>query len=361
MRRSIAGSTRPWAEGIVGGSLKDQTVQLDALGRLALRVLSGESAASIPVSSPNLNVRQVDWRQLRRWRISESRVPQGTRVLFKELSLWDRYRFYILGMVALVIAQTLLIAGLLLQRRMRRQAEAQVRGSEEELRGSYRRIRDLGARLLQAQDTERSRVARELHDDISQQVALLSMNLELLLDEVPRETESLVGDALNQAQDIARSVHDLSHRLHPTRLRLTGLVAALETLQRELYRSTPAIAFTHQCVPEDLPSDLTLSLFRVVQEALQNAVKHSRARTVTVDLRGESEALVLTISDDGVGFDVVAAAGTGLGLISMNERIDAIGGTFDIQSRGGRGTLLAIRVPLAVEPATESTPAKQVG
>ena len=229
------------------------------------------------------------------------------------------------------------------------------------MRGSYRRIRDLGARLLQAQDTERSRVARELHDDISQQVALLSMNLELLLDEVPRETESLVGDALNQAQDIARSVHDLSHRLHPTRLRLTGLVAALETLQRELYRSTPAIAFTHQCVPEDLPSDLTLSLFRVVQEALQNAVKYSRARTVTVDLRGESEALVLTISDDGVGFDVVAAAGTGLGLISMNERIDAIGGTFDIQSRGGRGTLLAIRVPLAVEPATESTPAKQVG
>ena len=347
--------------GIVGGSLKDQTVQLDALGRLALRVLSGESAASIPVSSPNLNVRQVDWRQLRRWRISESRVPQGTRVLFKELSLWDRYRFYILGMVALVIAQTLLIAGLLLQRRMRRQAEAQVRGSEEELRGSYRRIRDLGARLLQAQDTERSRVARELHDDVSQQVALLSMNLELLLDEVPREIESLVGDALNQAQDIARNVHDLSHRLHPTRLRLTGLVAALETLQRELSRSTPAIAFTHQCVPDNLPSDLTLSLFRVVQEAVQNAVKYSRARTVTVDLRGESDALVLTISDDGVGFDVDAAAGTGLGLISMNERIDAVGGTFDIRSRRGRGTLLAIRVPLAVEPATESIPAKQVG
>ena len=354
-------------QGIVGGSLKDQAVQLDALGRLALRVLSGESADSIPVSSPNLNVRQVDWRQLRRWRISESRVPQGTRVLFKELSLWDRYRFYVLGMVSLVIGQTLLIAGLLLQRRRRRQAEARVRGSEEELRGSeeelrgsYRRIRDLGARLLQAQDTERSRVARELHDDVSQQVALLSMNLELLLNEVPREMESLVGDALNQTQDIARNVHDLSHRLHPTRLRLTGLVAALETLQRELSRSTP-IAFTHQGVPDNLPSDLRLSLFRVVQEALQNAVKYSRARTVTVDLRGQSDALVLTISDDGVGFDVEAAAGTGLGLISMNERIDAVGGTFDIRSRRGRGTLLAIRVPLGVEPATESTPAKQVG
>ena len=348
--------------GIVGGSLKDQTEQLDALGRLALRVLSGESAEGIPVSSPNLNVRQVDWRQLRRWGISESQsAARHACALQGTVACGTVTRSTSSRAAAVLVAQTLLIAGLLLQRRMRRQAEAQVRGSEEELRGSYRRIRDLGARLLQAQDTERSRVARELHDDISQQVALLSMNLELLLDEVPRETESLVGDALNQAQDIARSVHDLSHRLHPTRLRLTGLVAALETLQRELSRSTPAIAFTHQRVPANLPSDLTLSLFRVVQEALQNAVKHSRARTVTVDLRGESEALVLTISDDGVGFDVDAAAGTGLGLISMNERIDAIGGTFDIRSRGGGGTLLAIRVPLAVEPATEATPAKQVG
>ena len=156
-------------------------------------------------------------------------------------------------------------------------------------------------------------------------------------------------------------MHDLSHRLHPTRLRLTGLVAALETLQRELSRSTPAIAFTHQACPGRSASDLRLSLFRVVQEALQNAVKYSRARTVTVDLRGESDALVLTISDDGVGFDVDAAAGTGLGLISMNERIDAVGGTFDIRSRRGRGTLLAIRVPLAVEPDTESIPAKQLG
>jgi signal transduction histidine kinase len=346
--------------GIVGGSLKDQTVQLDALGRLALRVLSGESAASIPVSSPNLNVREVDWRQLRRWHISESRVPPGTRVLFKQPSVWDRYRLYILGIVAVVITQTLLIAGLLLQRQMRRQAEAQARGSEQELHGSYLRIRDLAARLLHAQDTERSRIARELHDDISQQVALLSMNLELLLDKVPPDMESLVGDTLNQAQDITRNVHDLSHRLHPTRLRLTGLVAALETLQRELSRSGPEIVFTHGRVPEHLPSDLTLSLFRVVQEALQNAIKYSRARTVTVDLHSESDALVLTISDDGVGFNVDAAV-AGLGLISMNERIDAVGGTFAIQSRHGRGTRIAIRVPLVVQPATASNPARQAG
>ena len=113
-------------------------------------------------------------------------------------------------------------------------------------------------------------------------------------------------------------------------------------------------------MPEHLPSDLTLSLFRVVQEALQNAIKYSRARTVTVDLHGESDALALTISDDGVGFNVDAAVG-GLGLISMNERIEAVGGTFAIRSRHGRGTRVAIRVPLVVQPATESNPAKQAG
>ena len=347
--------------GIVGGSLKDQSEQLDALGRLALRVLSGESAEGIPVSSPNLNVRQVDWRQLRRWGISESRVPQGTRVLFKEPSVWDRYKVYILAAAAVLVAQSFLIAGLLLQRRMRRQAEDHVRRDQEALRGSYERIRDLGARLLQAQDSERSRIARELHDDISQQVALLSINLELLLGAVQPDTEPLAGEALNRAQDLARSVHDLSHRLHPTKLRLIGLVPALQALQRELSRSDTTIAFTHEGVPANLPLDLTLSVFRVVQEAVQNALKHGRARTVTVDLRGGSNVLALTVSDDGVGFDVDAAWGEGLGLISMGERIEAIEGTLDIRSTPGGGTCLTITVPLPKERAAEVTTAEKLG
>ena len=275
----------------------------------------------------------------------------------KEPPVRDCYRVYLLGgAVAVALgAQSLLIAGLLAQRRMRRQAEDQVRGSKEALRSSYERIRDLGARLLHAQDTERSRIARELHDDISQQVGLLSMNLELLHDAVPLGTERLAGQALKQVQDIATNVHDLAHRLHPTRLRLTGLVAALQTLQRELSRSGPTITFTHARVPANLPLDLTVSLFRVVQEALQNAVKHSRARTVTVDLRNESDVLVLTVADDGNGFNVDAEWGTGLGLISMGERIEAVGGTFDIRSRRGRGTSLRITVPLAIEPALDVT------
>jgi signal transduction histidine kinase len=340
--------------GIVGGNLKDQKVQLEAVGQLALRVLSGEPPSSIPVSSPNLNVRQVDWRQLRRWSIGESRVPPGTRVLFKEPSVWDRYRIYIIGAGAVVLAQTLLIAGLLVQRRQRRQAEEHLRGSEEALRNSYTRIRDLGSRLLQAQDTERSRIARELHDDISQQVALLSIDLELLSRAVPADTGPQAGEALTRAQEIARSVRDLSHRLHPAKLQLIGLVAALQALQRELSRAEPAIIFTHEQVPATLPPDLTVSLFRIVQESLQNAIKYSKARTVQVHLHGGPEGLALTVADDGVGFDVDTAWGKGLGLISIVERIEAVGGTLHIRSAPGAGTFFAFNVPIPVEPAGEA-------
>ena len=289
------------------------------------------------------------------------RVPQDTRVLFRNPSVWDRYRPYILTAAAVLLAQTLLIAGLLLQRRMRRQAEDQVRGNEEALRSSYERIRDLGSRLLQAQDTERSRIARELHDDISQQVALLSIDLELLSGVVPPDGEALADEAMNRTQELVRSVHDLSHRLHPTKLRLIGLVAALQSLQRELSRPETTITFTHEGVPANLPPDLTLSLFRVVQEALQNALKYSRARTVNVDLRGDPRSLALTISDNGVGFDVDASWGKGLGLISIGERIEAIGGTLDLRSTPGGGTSLTINVPLAIEQSSEAATVERVG
>jgi len=278
-----------------------------------------------------------------------------------QASVWERYDIYLLGAAAVLVAQWLLIAGLVAQRRKRRAAEDRLRSGEEALRSSSRRIDDLGARLLHAQDTERSRIARELHDDISQQVGLLSMNLELLYEAVPPGTEALAGDALDQAREIARKIHDLSHRLHPTRLRLTGLVAALQTLQRELSRPGTTITFTYDRVPANLPVELTLSLFRVVQEALQNALKHSQGRTVAVDLRGASNGLALTICDDGEGFNIDAEWGTGLGLISMSERIEAVGGTFDVRSRPGEGTFLTITVPIAVDPAAEMTAIERAG
>jgi len=124
-----------------------------------------------------------------------------------------------------------------------------------------------------------------------------------------------------------------------------------------LSRSEPTITFTHEHIAANLSPDLTVSLFRVVQEALQNAVKYSGARTVRVHLQGGSEGLVLTVSDDGVGFDVDTAWGKGLGLISIGERIEAIGGTLDIRSAPNAGTSLVINVPVALAPAATAVAA----
>jgi signal transduction histidine kinase len=320
--------------------LKDQVAEAGAVGRVALRVLRGEQAESIPTLAVDLNTPQVDWRQLQNWGIRESRVPPGVQIKFRTPSAWGRYKTYIVSALAVLLAQTMLIAGLLVERTRRRQAEAH--------------IRDLGSRLLRAQETERSRIARELHDDLGQQVALLTIQLELLTSSRLPDREML-GTALQRSHAIGRSLHSLSHRVHPASLRLVGLVPALHALQHELLGFKMAIAVTHENVPAGLSPDVTLCLFRVAQEAVQNALKHSGADAVLVHLRGQNDSLALTVTDSGVGFDVDAVAGKGLGLVSMRERLDPMGGTIEIHSEPGRGTRLEIRVPLRL-PSFELEP-----
>ncbi len=340
--------------GIVGGSLKSQTVETQAIGELALRVLRGERADSIPISSRDLNVRQVDWRQLQRWGISESRIPAGVTIRFREPTVWDRYRVYILAAVGLLLVQSGLIAGLLIQRARRQRAETGLQASQAELRSSYERIRDLGSRLLNAQETERAHIARELHDDISQQASLLVIDLALLRGGAEPQMKTMTDEALSRAEGIVKSVHDLSHRLHPAKLRLIGLVPALRDLQRELSQVDIPITFTYDQVPTSLPREVTLCLFRVAQEGLHNALKYSHARGIAVRLKGSATELTLTIADDGVGFDVGSALGKGLGLISMTERLEAIGATLEIRSWPGSGTTLEVRVPLSVVKDTHT-------
>ena len=160
--------------GIVGGSLKSQEAETAAVAKLALRVLHGERADSIPLSSPDLNVRQVDWRQLRRWGISEARVPAGTIIRFREPSAWDRYKAYIVSAAALLLAQAALIAGLLVQ------ARETPAGGGEAARKSGRAAAVSYARLLGARGRRALPDRAELHDDIGQQMALLAIDLQLL-------------------------------------------------------------------------------------------------------------------------------------------------------------------------------------
>src|SRR5262249_7994205 len=135
----------------------------------------------IPITHVNAFVPQVDWRQLRRWSLAESRLPEGTIVLFRSQGAWERYRPYILATMVIVVAQTCLIAGLLVQRRRRRRAEQTVVGKEAALRTSYERISDLAGRLITAQEAERTRIARELHDDACQEVAGVAVDISNLL------------------------------------------------------------------------------------------------------------------------------------------------------------------------------------
>jgi signal transduction histidine kinase len=358
--RISAGANRPtysWVDstighGVVGGSLQRLDAQVAAIAKVGIRVLSGEPAETIPVATLNLDVAQVDWRQLRRWGISQARVPAGTQVLFREPGMWERYKEYIVGAIAILLAQAALIVGLLVQAARRQRAEAQVRRNQQELQRNSERIRDLGGRLLGAQEAERSRLARELHDDVGQQMALLAMDLQTLsaFDQNPDgEAEKLAREALARTDNIAKTLHDLSHRLHPAKLRLIGLVAALKGLQRELAQSEKsdvAITFSHEHVPGMLPHDLTLCVFRVVQEALQNAIKHGHARTISMHLKGSPSTLALTIVDDGAGFDVESVWGKGLGLVSMTERLESIGGIFAVHSSPGAGTCVEVNAPI---------------
>jgi signal transduction histidine kinase len=328
---------------VVGGSLYSQKLAIERTGELALRVLRGASPDDIPLAALDLNTNEVDWRQLRRWRIDEARLPAGTLVRFREPSAWDRYARYIIGVTALLLTQTALITGLLIHRKRRRRAEEELRQSQGELRRSYERNRDLGARLLKAQESERARIASELHDDICQRMLLLTIELESLNRE--NAGQQPAQDALTTAQDIFKSLHELSHRLHPSRLRMIGLAAAVNRLCTETSRVGINIDYTHDNVPAPLPSELMLCLFRTVQESLQNAIKYSGAHAMSVRLTGCDNGLTLVVTDDGVGFDVDAAWGKGVGLVSMIERLEAIGGALEVWSQPGAGTRLTATVP----------------
>jgi signal transduction histidine kinase len=337
--------------GVVGGMIKGSRAAGSRLGEIARQILDGARPDDIPVGTVPATP-TFDWRQVQRWGIDPALIPVGADIQFRMPTVWESYRGYIVAAVTLLLMQTALITALLVQRRHRRRAEGELRQSEAALRKSYERNRDLGARLLQAKEAEHARIARELHDDICQRMLLLTIELESWGRARPEEASA--ARALKVAREIAVSLHDLSHRLHPTRLRLIGLVAALDRLCIEVSRTGIAVAFAHREVPAPLPPDLVLCLFRIVQEALQNAIKYSSARQISVRLSGGTDGLVLTIGDDGVGFDVNTAWDKGVGLVSMVERLEAIGGTLDIRSTAGEGTRLTAAVPLNVMPNPQS-------
>jgi len=210
---------------------------------------------------------------------------------------------------------------------------------------------DLSGRLIQAEEAERARVARELHDDINQRLALLANRVQECDQATSANTDWLQKKELREiwrlTNEIATDIQHMSHQLHPSKLHYLGLAATVRDLCHEFSRQHKIkVECVVQDVPHDLEENVSLSLFRAVQEALRNAVKHSQARCVKVELTCQSSMVQLRVCDDGVGFNPEDVRGIhGLGLISMRERLRSVGGELSIWSKPALGTEVEGRVP----------------
>jgi PAS domain S-box-containing protein len=205
-------------------------------------------------------------------------------------------------------------------------------------------------RLIEAHELERTRVAKELHDDLNQRMALLQIGLGQFEQDVPGLSPHARDQLHNIAQvatKVSSSLHIISQQLHPSRLDILGLVASIDALCKEVSdQHKLRIKFVHRAVPRELPKDVTLCLFRIAEEALQNIVQHSGSADAAVELSGHDDRLELSISDSGAGFNLASAKlATGLGLISMQERLRLVGGHLSIESDPAHGTRIRVRIP----------------
>jgi signal transduction histidine kinase len=205
------------------------------------------------------------------------------------------------------------------------------------------------ARLIAAQESERRRIAHELHDNVGQKLALLSMEINSLgaqIGAVPAALAEAIAGLSERARDIANDVHCLSHDLHPPQLELLGLSKALAGLCQDLTsRFSVQVEFRQGPGRPCVSRGAALCLFRVAQEALQNVVKHSGATAALVRLRQAQQTIHLHVSDGGRGFAASSKDGIGLGLLSMRERVHTAGGRIVIRSVPGHGTRVAVRLP----------------
>lgn len=323
--------------GTVGGSVVTFNAADRKAALMALRVLHGEKPLAQVVDAPPSSIR-VDWRQLQRWKLSESRLPAGAIVEFREPTLWQRYWGYILTSVAVFALQFLLIVKLKIEGRRRQRSESE--------------LKRLSGRLINAGEQERKRIARELHDDIGQRLAMISLELDSQKDEA--NEQDWVNQTLREVHELSTDVHDLSHQLHSSRLEALGLEGALRTLCQQLARQHQIdIRYSGENVPFPLAEDTALCFYRVAQEALNNSIKYSGSERADLRIFTDDGSLRMTIRDYGCGFSTAGAA-SGLGLATMRERLRLEEGRLLINSKPGKGTEVTAEVRLNRQPGNHA-------
>jgi signal transduction histidine kinase len=327
--------------GLVGGVVFNP----ESLGRetaqLTLRVLRGEGLQDLPVQESKSTVPMVDWRQLQRWGLDEKRLPPGTVVRFREASVWQSYKWYIVSSLVGMTLESFLIVTLLIEARKRRASE--------------KILKELSGRLIHAAEEERQRLARELHDDFAQRLSVLSIGLDTLHEESSADGTSLhqrLQELGTDVKELAHDVHDLSHRLHSSKLRVLGLKVAVTEICRQISRQHNLDIQLRAGELSKLSDDLSLCFYRVAQEAINNAVKHSHSTRIEVKLGNSGGRVWMRIKDFGVGFDPTARV-NGIGLATMRERLRMVGGSLQVKSRPDVGTELIAEAK--VNPAATSS------
>jgi signal transduction histidine kinase len=337
--------------GIAGGSLINFEHIGTHAGQLALDILEGTKAPdNIPAVLDVPSVPMFDWRELRRWNLSVDALPKGSIVINREFTLWD-FRYYIIGLLAFCLAETALVIYLIVQRRRKMVAEQALQEHEKLLLQNQHDLRELAGRLITAHEEERSHLARELHDDLTQRLAVLSIDagkLEQELMNSPEPVREKLNNMKEQMVKLSRDIHNLARQLHPSILDDLGLVRAVESeCTAFLEREGVDIVFSHQNISNIVEKDVALALYRIVQEGLRNISKHACANHVSVSLKGSDYDILLSIQDDGIGFDVAGAKVTpGIGLSSLRERVRLVKGELSIKSQPGDGTVIAVKVSL---------------
>jgi signal transduction histidine kinase len=321
--------------GIVGGRL----MPVGALSRRAVEAAAGILQGRLPVGirlpTTELSPPIYDGRELERWGIPESTLPSGSTVAFKQPPLWVAYRWPVFGGLGVIIVLALLVIALNIHR---------VRLSRAEYT-----VRDLSRRLLTGVEEVRRQLGRELHDDVAQRLASFAIDsarIEGQLQAAPEQAAE-VRSLREQIIALSTDVHALSRWLHPSVLDDLGLIEALRTEADRFSRVESINVEVQLTEPDrDLSSEVALCLYRVAQQALQNVAHHAAARTAAVSLRPKDRGCELEIRDDGVGFDPERSRGRGLGLASMAERVQLVGGRFTVTSAPGRGASVVAWAPL---------------
>ena len=237
-----------------------------------------------------------------------------------------------------------------LQEEERDRLEGEMHKASDELGQTRAELKALSAYLINTQEQERRRLARELHDDLGQRMALLNVQVDRALKQFrkdPREAEKLLQTMSGELSKLNLVVREVSHRLHPSILEDLGLLAAMRNLVQGFRSDGNEVSLK---LPDEIPAlstDTATALFRIAQEALRNTAKHAPGAPIQLAVAVEGNAVELTIRDDGPGFDLSKVRlGGGLGILSMNERARLVNGTLLIKTHPGDGTVVTVRLPI---------------